>query len=59
MRVRVNDPTYLRPLILFLRDCGCVAEQASQDEADVFAPTAPNERAARQEIGIYVTAVAR
>lgn len=46
MRVKVSDRKYLRDLILFLRECGCVAEQASQDEAEVYVPAAPNDRAA-------------
>jgi hypothetical protein len=56
MRVRVSDRKHLRDLILFLRECGCVAEQASQDEVDVFAPAAPNERAARTEVDVYLAA---
>ncbi len=56
MRVKVNDRKYLRDLILFLRECGCVAEQARADEADVFAPAAPNGRAARTEVGVYIAA---
>ncbi len=56
MRVRVGDPAVLRNLILYLRDCGCVAEQASATEADVFAPSTLNERAARMEVGAYLTA---
>jgi hypothetical protein len=54
MRVKVSDQKYLRDLLLFLRECGCVAEQASRDEADVFSPKASNERTARDEIGIYI-----
>ncbi len=32
MRVKVNDRKYLRDLILYLRECGCVAERASARE---------------------------
>ncbi len=56
MRVKVNDRKYLRDLILFLRECGCVAEQASADEADGFVPVTRNDRAARQEAGVYIAA---
>jgi hypothetical protein len=56
MRVKVSDRKYLRDLLLFLRECGCVAEQASQDEADVYAPAARNGHAAREEVGIYIAA---
>ena len=56
MRVKVSDRTYLRDLILFLRECGCVAEQASVDEADVYVPVARNDRAAREEVRIYIAA---
>ena len=56
MRVRVNDRKYLRDLILFLRECGCVAEQASADEADAFVPAARTEKAARTEVGVYLAA---
>ena len=56
MRVRVSEPRYLRDLILFLRECGCVAEQASADEADVYLPAVQTERGARMELGVYLTA---
>ena len=56
VRVKVDEPRYLRDLILFLRECGCVAEQARADEADVFVPAAPNERAARTEVDVYIAA---
>jgi hypothetical protein len=56
MRVKVNERKHLRDLILFLRECGCVAEQASQDELEVFVPAAPNERAARTEVDVYLAA---
>jgi hypothetical protein len=54
MRVRVNDPRHLRDLLLHLRECGCVAEQVSADEADVTVPAAPDPRAARLEVGVYL-----
>ena len=56
MRVRVNDQKHLRDLILFLRECGCVAEQASAGDADVYAPAAPDDRAAREEVRICIAA---
>ena len=56
MRVRVSDPRHLRDLLGFLRECGCVAEQASRDEADVYVPAAPNEREARKEVSVYLVA---
>lgn len=56
MRVKVNERRHLRDLISFLRTRGCVAEQASPDEADVFVPSAPNERAARREVRAYIDA---
>jgi len=56
MRVKVNDRRHLRDLILFLRECGCVAEQASAEEADVYVPAAPNARAARTELDVYIAA---
>ena len=48
-------PRCLRELILFLRECGCVAEQASADEADVFLPSSRDEQAARLEVGVYLS----
>ena len=56
MRIRVSEPRYLRDLILFLRECDCVAEQASDDEAEVFVPSSRNEQAARLEVGLYLSA---
>lgn len=56
MRVQVSDARLLRDLLLYLRECGCVAEQVSATEADVFLPGAHSERAARMEVGIYLTA---
>ena len=56
MRVKVSEPRYLRDLILFLRECGCVAKQASAGDADVYAPAAPDDRAAREEVRIYIAA---
>lgn len=56
MRVQVSDATRLRDLIRYLRECGCVAEQASATEADVFLPSVHSERGATMELGIYLTA---
>lgn len=56
MRVRVNDKARLRDLIRYLRDGGCIAEQAGPKTLDVFVPSASNEREARMELGIYLTA---
>ena len=56
MRVRVSDAHYLRDLILFLRECGCVAEQASETEVEAFIPDSRHERAARMEMSVYVQA---
>lgn len=56
MRVRVSNPARLRDLIQHLRECGCVAEQASASELDVYAPQTPNARAARMEVEVYITA---
>ena len=56
MRVRVGDRAHLRDLIAFLRECGCVAEQAGATELDVFVPAAPNDRAARTEVDVYLAA---
>ena len=56
MRIRVSDERHLRDLILFLQECGCVAEQASADEAEVFVPSSRNEQAARLEVGLYLSA---
>jgi hypothetical protein len=56
MRVQLSEPKLLRDLIAYLRGCGCVAEQASASEVEVFAPTTASERAARMEIGAYLAA---
>lgn len=56
MRVKVSDPALLRDLISFLRECGCVAEQASSDELEAFLPAASNPRAARTEFDVYLEA---
>jgi len=56
MRVQVSDARFLRDLLAYLRECGCVAEQASGTEADVFMPELHSERAARMELGIYLAA---
>ena len=52
----MSDRALLRDLIAFLREGGCIAEQASAVEADVFVPAAPNERAARTEVRTYISA---
>ena len=56
MRVRISHPALLRDLISYLRDAGCVAEQAIRDEIDVFVPHAPSESQARSEGCVYLTA---
>jgi hypothetical protein len=56
MRVQLSEPKLLRDLIAYLRDCGCVAEQASPNEIEVFAPTTASEQAAQMEISAYLTA---
>ena len=38
MRVRVSDRARLQSLIRYLREAGCIAEQASEDTLDVFMP---------------------
>jgi hypothetical protein len=55
VRVKVSDERRLRELLLYLRECGCVAEQARANEADVYLPTVPHERGARMELGVYLT----
>lgn len=56
MRVKVSDPGRLHDLIRYLREGGCIAEQARADTLDVFMPSVPNERDARMELAIYLTA---
>ncbi len=56
MRVKVTDARYLPDLILFLRELGCVAEQAGADEADVSIPDSRNELALRLELSVYLDA---
>jgi hypothetical protein len=56
MRVQLSEPKLLRDLIAYLRECGCVAEQASASEVEVFAPTTASQRAARMEISAYLAA---
>ena len=56
MRVQISDARLLRDLLRYLRECGCVAEQASAAEAEVFMPKVRSKRAARMELGIYLTA---
>jgi hypothetical protein len=55
MRVRVSDAHFLCDLLRFLRDCGCIAEQASANEADVFVPDARSEWSARMEVATYLS----
>lgn len=38
VRVRVSDRARLQSLIRYLREAGCIAEQASEDTLDVFMP---------------------
>ena len=56
MRVRVSDQARLQSLIRYLREGGCIAEQAGADTLDVFMPSVPNQRQARMELGVYLTA---
>ena len=56
MRVHVGDSDQLHDLLHYLRQCGCVAEPVSADEADVVLPRSPDERSARVELSVYVTA---
>lgn len=56
MRVRVSDPARLRALIGYLRERGCVTEQANAREADVYLPAIRNDRAARMELQVYLAA---
>jgi hypothetical protein len=56
MRVRVSDPARLQSLIRYLREAGCIAEQASEDTLDVFIPALPAQRDARMKLGVYLTA---
>jgi len=51
VRIKVSDPGRLHELIRYLREAGCVAEQARADTLDVFMPSVPNEREARMELG--------
>jgi hypothetical protein len=56
VRVLISDKTLLRDLLLYLRECGGVAEQASADEIEVFLPAVPHDLAARMELSVYLTA---
>ena len=56
MRVHVSDTHLLDDLLHYLRECGCVVEGASGDEADVFLPGTPDVRSARVELDVYITA---
>ena len=56
MRVRVSDQSRLQDLIRYLREGGCIAEQARADTLDVFMPSVPNQQLARMELGVYLTA---
>jgi hypothetical protein len=56
MRVRVSDKSRLQDLIRYLREGGCIAEQAGADTLDVFMPSVPNQKQARMQLAIYLTA---
>jgi len=56
MRIRVSDPARLQSLIRYLREVGCIAEQASEHTLDVFMPGVPTQREARMELGVYLMA---
>jgi hypothetical protein len=56
IRVQVSEPALLNDLLAYLRDCGCVAEQAGASEAEVSLPGALGEGEARMEVGVYLTA---
>jgi hypothetical protein len=56
MRVKVSNPSLLPDLAQHLRECGCVAEQASANELDVYAPETANPAAARMEVDVYIAA---
>ena len=56
MRVRVSDKSRLQDLIRYLREGGCIAEQAGADTLDVFMPSIPNQEQARIELGVFLTA---
>ncbi len=56
MRVKVSDPGRLHDLIRYLREGGCIAEQARADTLDVFMPSIPDQREAEKELDIYLTA---
>lgn len=54
MRVRVSDQALLHDLIQYLRQLGCIAEQAGANTLDVFMPSIPNEDEARIALGRYL-----
>jgi hypothetical protein len=56
VRVRVSDRSRLQDLIRYLREGGCIAEQAGADTLDVFMPSVQNQQQARMELGVYLTA---
>ncbi len=56
MRVRVSDPRYLHDLVMFLQECGCVAERVGAEEARVVLPAASSDGAGRIEVGVYLAA---
>ncbi len=56
MRVRVSNQSRLQDLIRYLREGGCIAEQAGADILDVFMPSVPNQQQARLQLDIYLTA---
>jgi hypothetical protein len=56
VQVRVSDQRRLHDLIRYLREAGCVAEQAGANTLDVFMPSVPDLRRARLQLGTYLTA---
>jgi hypothetical protein len=54
MRVRVSDQALLHDLIQYLRQLGCIAEQAGANTLDVFLPSILNEHQARIALGGYL-----
>jgi hypothetical protein len=56
VQVRVSDQRRLHDLIRYLREAGCVAEQAGANMLDVFMPSVPDLRRARLQLGTYLTA---
>ena len=57
MRVRVSDPARLRDLIRYLRECALRRRAGEcKERAEVYLPAIRNDRGARMELGVYVTA---